>query len=142
MKELSKSDKLRYFIAPKMTDLITFPDNNGKSTVYTGGYINGIYCYLEMIGAPTTFNTSGHRSHHFAPSCSINNYAATPHPVITALCTRQKSTCECCGRIGHKYDACIIHGPKFLPPSPRRKMNKFNVLHGDEPNETPREWNS
>ena len=28
-KELSKSDKLRAFIAPKMTDLITFLDNNG-----------------------------------------------------------------------------------------------------------------
>ena len=28
MKALSKSDKLRAFIAPKMTDLITFLDNN------------------------------------------------------------------------------------------------------------------
>ena len=55
---------------------------------------------------------------------------------------RQKSICECCGRIGHKADACIIRGPKFLPPSLRRKMNQFNALHGDEPKETPREWNS
>ena len=122
-----------------MTDLITFPDKNGKSTVYTGGYINGIYRYLEMIGDPTTFNTSGHRSHHFAPSCSINNYAETPHPVITALCTRQKSTCEFCGIIGHKYDACIIRDPKFLSPSLRRKMNQFNALHVDEATETPGE---
>ena len=39
MKALSKSDKLKYFIAPKMKDLITFLDNNGKSSVYIGGDI-------------------------------------------------------------------------------------------------------
>ena len=33
MKALTKSEKLRYFIVPKMTDLITFPDNNVKSSV-------------------------------------------------------------------------------------------------------------
>ena len=67
MKALTKSEKLRAFIAPKMTDLITFPDKNGKSTVYEGGDINGIYLYLDIIGAPTTLNTSGHRYHHFGP---------------------------------------------------------------------------
>ena len=36
MKELTKSDKPRAFIAPKMKDIITFLDNNGKSSVYTG----------------------------------------------------------------------------------------------------------
>ena len=36
MKELSKRDKLIYFIAPKMKYLITFLDNNGKYAVYTG----------------------------------------------------------------------------------------------------------
>ena len=35
MKELSKRDKLIYFIAPKMKYLITFLDNNGKYAVYT-----------------------------------------------------------------------------------------------------------
>ena len=30
MKALTKSEKLRDFIAPKMTDLITFLDNNGN----------------------------------------------------------------------------------------------------------------
>ena len=73
MKALSKSDKLRYFIAPKMKDLTKFFDNNGKSAVYTGGEINGIYCYLENIGAPTTLDTSDQRSHHFRPSSSNNN---------------------------------------------------------------------
>ena len=34
--DLSKSDKIKAFIVPKMTDLITFPDNNGKLAVYTG----------------------------------------------------------------------------------------------------------
>ena len=84
-KALKKSEKLRYFIAPKMTDLITFLDKNGKSAVYTVGDINGICRYLEMIGAPTTLTTSGQSSHHFGPSSHSNNYAATLQPVISAL---------------------------------------------------------
>ena len=43
--------------------------------------------------------------------------------------------------IGDKADACIIRGPKLLPPSLRRKMNQFNELHSEEPNWPPREWN-
>ena len=46
MKELSKSDKLKAFIATKLTYLITFLDNNGKSAVYIGGDIHGVYFYL------------------------------------------------------------------------------------------------
>ena len=49
MKALTKSEKIKSFIAPKMTDLITFIDKNGKSAVYDGGDIHGIYRYLEMI---------------------------------------------------------------------------------------------
>ena len=56
-KEFSKSDKLRDFIAPKMIDIITFLENNGKSDVYTGGDIHGIYRYIYMIGYPTTLTT-------------------------------------------------------------------------------------
>ena len=41
-KALTKSEKLKAFIAPKMTDLITFLDKNGKSAVYEGGDIHGI----------------------------------------------------------------------------------------------------
>ena len=52
------------------------------------------------------------------------------------------SICECYEIIGHKADACIIPGPKFLPPSLRRKINQFNALHVDGPKEPPREWNS
>ena len=37
-------------------------------------------------------------------------------------------------RNGHKADACIICGLKFLSPSLRRKINNFNALHGEEPN--------
>ena len=37
-----------------MKDLITLIKKNGKYDVHTGGNINGIYSYLEMIGAPTT----------------------------------------------------------------------------------------
>ena len=125
-----------------MIDLITLLDKNGKYSVYTGGYIHVIYRYLEMIGYPKTFTTSGQRSHHFSPSSSSNNDSATLQPVIAALHMRQKSICECCGIIGHKVDACIIRGPKFLPPSLRRKMNQFNALHGDKTKEPPREWNS
>ena len=47
-----------------MEDIFTLLDNNGKSTVYTGGNIHGIYCYLEMIGTPTTLTTSGQQSHN------------------------------------------------------------------------------
>ena len=142
MKAVTNSEKLRAFIAPKMTDIITFLENNGKSAVYTGGDIHGIYRYLEMIGAPTTLTNSGHSSHHFGPSSSSNNDAATIQSVISALRMRQKIICECCGRIGHKANACIIRGSKFLPSSLRIKMNKFNALHGGEPKEPPREWNS
>ena len=106
-----------------MTDLITFLDNNGKSDVYRVGDIHGIYRYLEMIETPTTLTTSGHRSNHFGSSSSRNNDATTLQQFIAALHMRQKSICELCGRIGHKADACIIRGPKFLPSSLRRNMN-------------------
>ena len=91
-----------------------------------------------MIGAPTTLTTPGQSSHHFGHSYSRNNDAATLQTVIPALRMRQKSICECCGRIGHKADACIIRGPKFLLPILRRKMNQSNALHGDESKEPPR----
>ena len=65
MKALTKSEKLKAFIAPNMTDLITFIDNKGKYAAYDGGDIHGIYRYLDMIGASTTLTTSGHRSNHF-----------------------------------------------------------------------------
>ena len=52
MKEFSKSGKLKSSIAPKMIDLIAFLGNTEKSSVYTGGDIHWIYCYLDMIGAP------------------------------------------------------------------------------------------
>ena len=126
IKALTKSEKLKAFIAPNMTDLITLIDKNGKSTVYEGGDVHGIYLYLDMIGSPTTLTTSGHCSHHFGSSSYSNNDATTLQSVIAALRMRQKSICEYCGRIGHKADACIICGPKFLTPSLRRKMNQFN----------------
>ena len=37
MKSLSKTDKLKAFIAPKMIDLITFLDNNGNWLSTQGG---------------------------------------------------------------------------------------------------------
>ena len=37
MKAFSNSNKLKSFIAPKITYLTTFLDNKGKSAVYTGG---------------------------------------------------------------------------------------------------------
>ena len=78
---LSNSDKLRSFIAPKMTYLTTFLDNNGKYSVYTEGDIHGIYCYLEIIGSPTPLTTSGQRFHHFGPSFS----ATTMHQLSSQL---------------------------------------------------------
>ena len=64
---LSKIYKLKAFIAPKMTDFITFLDKNRKYAVYTGGNIHGLYFYLEIIETPTTLTTSGQQSHHFGP---------------------------------------------------------------------------
>ena len=58
IKALSKSEKLKQFIAPKITDTITFLDNNGKYAVYIGVNIHGIYRYLEIIGSPKTLTTS------------------------------------------------------------------------------------
>ena len=43
---------------------------------------------------------------------------------------------------GQKYDACIIHGPKLLPPSIRRNMNHSKALRDEEPNEPPIECKS
>ena len=73
-KEYYNSKKLKLFIAPKKTDLITLLENSGTSDVYTGLNIHVLYRYLEMIGSPTKLNTSGQRSHNFGPSYSINNY--------------------------------------------------------------------
>ena len=46
MNVLSNINKLKAFIAPKITELITFIDDNVKSSVYTGGVIRGLYRYL------------------------------------------------------------------------------------------------
>ena len=78
MKALTNSDKIRAFIASKMTDIITFLNNNVISAVYTGGEIHGIYRDLEMIGAPTTLTTSGQRYHHFGPSSSKTKCSNSP----------------------------------------------------------------
>ena len=67
MKALSKSDKIKTFIEPKMTDIVTFLDNNKKMDFYTGLNIHLLYCYLEMIGSPTALTTSGQSSRHFGP---------------------------------------------------------------------------
>ena len=125
-----------------MTYLITLLDSNGKYTVYIGGDIHGLYRYLDIIGAPNKFITSGQCSHNFRPSSFTNNDTASTQPVIADLCMRQKIICELCEKIGHKYDVCIIRGPKSLPTSLRINMNQFNTLHGNETNEPPREWNT
>ena len=83
MKAFSRSEKLKSFIVPKITDLVTFLENNRKYAFYTEGDIHGLYCYLEMIGDPTTLTTSSQRSHHFGPSSSINNDTETLQSVIS-----------------------------------------------------------
>ena len=142
MKSLSYSNKTKAFIAPKIIDIITFIDNNGKSAVYKGGNIDGIYRYLDMIEYPKSLTPSVQRSCNFGPSSFIKNDTASIQPVIADLHMIQKSICKFCGRIGHKADDCIIHCPKLLPPSLIRKINQFTALHGEETNEPPREWNS
>ena len=95
MKALVKSNKLESFIATKMTDIIKLLDSNRKAAVYPGVNIHGIYCYLKIIGAPTTLTTSVHNSHHFGPSYLIKNDTSYLHPVITALRMIQKILCKC-----------------------------------------------
>ena len=94
MKSLSKSDKLKSFIAPNMIDLITILDKNEKSDVYSGGDITGLYRYLEMIVSPTILTTSGQSSCHFRPSYSTNNDTETTHPFIAAILVRQNLICK------------------------------------------------
>ena len=131
MKALSKSDKIKSLIAPKMKDIITFLDNNKKLAVYTGVNIHGIYRYLETLGSPNKLTPSGQSSHQFGTSYSTNNDTATLQTVIADFCIRNKSICEFCERIVHKADACIIYGLKLIPPSLIRKMNQFISLHGE-----------
>ena len=141
MKALSKSDKRKAFIVPKMTYLITLPDNNGKWAIYEGVNIHERYNYLETIRSPNTLTTSVQIYYNFVPSSSTNNDTATLHPVTAYIHIIQKTICELCGRVGHNSDACIIRGPNFLPPSLRINIKQFNALHGDKPTDKPREWN-
>ena len=85
--------------------------------------------------------TSGHLSHHFGPLYSTNSDTETLQTVIADLRMRHKIIFECCGRIVHKADSCIIRGPEFFPPIIRIHINQFNVRHGDEPTEPPIECN-
>ena len=58
-----------------MKDIITFLDNNRKSSVYKGLNIHVLHRYLKMIADTTTLTTSCQRSHNFCTSSSINNDA-------------------------------------------------------------------
>ena len=73
-----------------MMDTITFLDKNGKYSVYTGGNINGLYCYLEIIGDPNNFTNLVQSSHNFGTLSSINNDTSPIHPVIVDLQMIQK----------------------------------------------------
>ena len=85
MKELPKSNKIKSFVVPKMTDPIIFLDKNVKSFVYTGRNIHKLYWCLEIIGSPTTWTTSGRCYHSFGPSSSINIDTETLQSVITSI---------------------------------------------------------
>ena len=77
MNSFSKSDKLKEFRATKMTNLITFLDKNIKFAIYTGGGINLLCPYIDIIGDPDTFTNSVQSSFHFGPSHSTNNDTVT-----------------------------------------------------------------
>ena len=49
IKALSKCDKGKAFVSPKIADLKQFLDNNGKLAIYTGKKLHRIYCYIEII---------------------------------------------------------------------------------------------
>ena len=96
------------------------------------GYIHELYCYLEIIGAPTILTPSGQQSRHF--------YFHIPSTMIQQLSSQLLQLSAWDGRvfanyvkrIGYKANVCIIRGPKFLPPSLIRNMNKFVSLPGEE----------
>ena len=71
MKALSKFDKLKAFIFPKMKDLIIFLKNKGKPAIYREENIHGLYCYLEFIGDQNTITDLGQPIiiliHHITP---------------------------------------------------------------------------
>ena len=47
-KSFPNRDKLKVLIAPNMTDIIMFLDNNGKLYVHTGRVIHRLYCYIFL----------------------------------------------------------------------------------------------
>ena len=69
-----------------MTDITILPDNNGKLAIYTWDNIYGLYCYLEIIRAPTNLTSLGQISHNFDPGSSTKNDTANLKPIIEALC--------------------------------------------------------
>ena len=89
-------EKLKAFIEPKITDLITFLDNKGKVSVYIVRSINGIYRYLEMIEFTTTLTTSGQRSNNFGPSYYTSIDTSTIQTFIAALHVQQKIIFQLC----------------------------------------------
>ena len=122
-----------------MTEIVTSPNNNGKEKIYTKININDLYRDLESIGAPNNLKYSSQHSQYF--EYSNNNDIFSLKTVIVATHDRKNIVCECCGIIGDKSDSYIIRGPKCLPSSFKQNMNQYNDIHGDEPTETPREWN-
>ena len=74
------------------------------------------------MGSPHNLATSVQHSHTFDTSSSTDNDTVTTQLVIEYIILRQKVIWKLCGSIGHKYDACIIRGPNFLPTSPRINM--------------------
>ena len=77
MKEFTKCAKLNELIVPKMTNIIKFIYKNIRLDSYIKENINGIYCYIEIIGAPNIFNSSGQRYHHFGASYYTKNDTET-----------------------------------------------------------------
>ena len=124
-----------------MIDLLKFFDNNGKTAIWIGEIIHGLYSYLDIILSLNNLTSSVHIYHPIGKSFSSNNCTDCLRLVIADLYVRQNIICELCGIIGHEAESWIIHGPKFLPPNLSRKINQYNSLHGDEPTEPPIECN-
>ena len=85
MKALSKSDKRKACFVPKMTYLITLPDNTGKWAIYEGVNIHERYNYLETIRSPNASTTSVQIYYNFVTLSSTNNDTATIKPAISCI---------------------------------------------------------
>ena len=121
---LSKYDLLKALVTPNVTDIIIYIENHGKEVHYVGSDIHYIYCYLDMIGAPTTLTCSDQNSNSFGPD--TNTYSGSLNTFISSLGDIQRIIFDCHGLTVNKTDSFIIRGPNLLTKIICRNNDQYN----------------